>query len=60
MWIVSGSKAWQYFCKEKSIGICHLQKYSVKIMCNGFSTSEVLHHLKNAHKELDLDMKREK
>ena len=27
-------------------------------MCKGFSTSGLLRHLKNAHKELDLDVKR--
>nr|XP_047140995.1 uncharacterized protein LOC124816038 [Hydra vulgaris] len=34
--------------------------YDLKIFCDesGFSTSELLHHLKNAHKEMDLDMKR--
>ena len=56
--IVSGSKAWQYFCKEKSSEFASCKKRSVKIMCKGFSTSELLRHLKNAHKELDLDMKR--
>ena len=34
------------------------KKCKVKIMCKGFSTSLLLRHLKNAHKDLDLNMKR--
>ena len=58
MSIVSGSKAWQYFCKEKSSETGTCKKFNLKIMCKGFSTSGPLRHLKNAHKEMDLDMKR--
>ena len=57
MSVVSGSKAWQYFCKEKSSKSATCKKCNVKITCKGFSTSGLLCHLKNAHKELDLDMK---
>ena len=57
MSIVSGSKAWQYFCKEKSSESATCKKRYVKIMCKGFSVSGLLHHLKKAHKELNLDMK---
>ena len=52
------SKAWQYFCKEKSIESSIRKKCKVKKMCKGFSLSELLRHLKNANKELDLDIKR--
>ena len=58
MSIVSGLKAWQYFSKEKSIESATCKKCSVKIMSKGFSKSGLLCHLKNAHKKLDLDMKR--
>ena len=58
MSVVSGSKAWQYFLKEKSSESATCKKCNVKIMCKEFSTSGLLRHLKNAHKELDLDMKR--
>ena len=51
------SKARQYFCKEKSSESATCKKCNLKIMCKGFSTSG-LRHLKNAHKELGLDMKR--
>ncbi|XP_065682373.1 zinc finger BED domain-containing protein 3-like [Hydra vulgaris] len=58
MSIVNGSKAWQYFCKEKSGESAICKKCNVKIMCKGFSTSGLLRHLKNTHKDLDLNMKR--
>ena len=57
MLIISGSKVWQYFYKEISSESATCKKCNVKIMCKGFSTSGILHHLKNAHKELDLDLK---
>ena len=57
MSIVSRSKAWQYFCKEKSSESPTCKKCNVKIMCKGFSSSGLLCHLKNAHKDLDLNMK---
>ena len=57
MSVVNGSKAWQYFCKEKSSESVTCKKCNVKIMCKGFPTSGLLYHLKNAHKELDLDIK---
>ena len=58
MSVVSGSKARQYFCKEKSSESATCKKCNLKIICKRFSTSGLLRHLKNAHKELGLDMKR--
>ena len=57
MLVVSVSKAWQYFCKEKSSESATCKKCNVKIMCKGFSISGLLCHLKNEYNELDLDMK---
>ena len=44
MSIVSGSKAWQNICKEKSSKSANCKKCSVKIMCKGFSKSGLLCH----------------
>ena len=52
MSIVSGSKAWQYFLERKI-----QRKVECKNNVQRISTSGLLRHLKNAHKELDLNMK---
>ena len=60
MLVVSGSKVWQYFCKEISSESATCKKCKVK-MCKLFYTTKepkrFLRHLKNAYKELNLDMK---
>ena len=45
------------FEKKNPANLPPTKKCNFKIMCKGFSTSGLLCHLKNAHKEKDLDMK---
>ena len=62
MSIVSGSKDWQYFCKEKSSESATCKKVqcknNVQRIYYKWAPSSLKKKLQNSHKELDLDMKR--
>lgn len=50
----SASKAWLYFTRDKKTESATCNKCHATIMCKGFSTSGLLRHLKNVHKEVDI------
>lgn len=56
----SGSKAWKYFTRDKNTESATCNKCQATIMCKGFSTSGLLRHLKNSHKEVEIELNKKR
>lgn len=56
----SASKAWQYFTRDKEKESATFNKCHATIMCKGFSTSGLLCHLKNLHKEVEIEVSKKR